>query len=141
GHEAGSLLEETAQIFALLVQHTVAPLDRIGPLQKVRLRFPVAADRAKTVKFRHVDGVLEDMAYISVTILDRRMRRTPVALFDAPFRAGDRIGNQGKMVDLAGLEYRLEGGAQHFPVCGTRLAREDVEHLSPDEIGLARHGG
>src|SRR5690606_25187260 len=106
GHEAGSLLEETAQIFALLVQHTVAPLDRIGPLQKVRLRFPVAADRAKTVKFRHVDGVLEDMAYISVTILDRRMRRTPVALFDAPFRAGDRIGNQGKMVDLAGLEYR-----------------------------------
>src|SRR3546814_8776249 len=96
-----------AQIFSLLVQHAVSTLDRIGALQKVRLRFPVAADLAKTVKLRHIDGVLEDMAHFSVAILDRRMRRAPVALFDAPLGAGDRIGDQGKMIGLAGIEYRL----------------------------------
>src|SRR3546814_5918125 len=87
-----------AQIFSLLVQHAVSTLDRIGALQKVRLRFPVAADLAKTVKLRHIDGVLEDMAHFSVDILDRRMRRAPVALFDALLGAGDRIGDQGKMI-------------------------------------------
>src|SRR3546814_18974604 len=80
GHEAGSLLEEIAKIFSLLVQHAVSPLDRIGALQKVRLRFPVAADLAKTVMLRHIDGVLEDMAQFSVAILDGRMRCATGAL-------------------------------------------------------------
>jgi len=90
----------------------------------------------------HVDRILDDELDLALKVLQRRMRRRPVALLESTpgfRRAGNFIGNEGDRIGRAALEHLFKGGRQPSPAFA--FIGKHVEELLSDQIRARSHDG
>ncbi|UIY28158.1 hypothetical protein LZK73_14025 [Neorhizobium galegae] len=140
GHEAGRLLEQHAQIFPLLAESGILPLDRIGPAHQIRMHPEGAVARgpaAQQVKLGHVHRMLQNEDQPPRLVLDRCMGCAPVTILELSIGTWDRIGDERQMIHLSGGKDPGEGLAQQPARDRIRFAWKRVEHGAADKLFTA----
>lgn len=140
GHEAGSLLEQHAQIFPLLAEHGILPLDGIGPAHQIRMNPEHAIARepaAQQVKLGHIHRMLQDEDQPPRLVLDRRMGCAPVTILKLSIGTCNRIGDQRQVIHLGSGKHFGEGLAQQPARNRARFAWKRVEHGAADKLFTA----